>query len=56
MPKDDAERIQVETRAELEAWLAENHTRTSGVWVVTFKKSAGDRYLPWEDVVRAGLC
>lgn len=53
---DDAERVQVESRAELRAWLVAHHHETAGRWLVTFKKRCGDRHLPWADLVQELLC
>ena len=47
--------VEVKSRAELRAWLAENHTRTEGVWLVVYKKHT-DHYLPWGDAVSELLC
>ena len=38
MALDDAGRVAVASDDALRAWLAANHTRTEGVWLVTFKK------------------
>ncbi len=53
---EEFERIQIENRAELRAWLQANHTRTESIWLVTFKKHVADRYVPWDDVVEEALC
>lgn len=55
MTKDLA-RVQVESRADWRAWLAANHGQTESIWLVSFKKVAGDRYLPYEDIVEEALC
>ena len=55
MPKPDAESVEVASRAELREWLAENHRRVQGVWLVHFKK-LDPRYLPWVDLVQECLC
>jgi uncharacterized protein YdeI (YjbR/CyaY-like superfamily) len=47
--------VEVKSRAELRAWLAENHTRTEGVWLVVYKKHT-DHYLPWGEAVSELLC
>lgn len=49
------EEIEVTSRAALRDWLATNHGRSAGLWLVTFKKAAGDRYLPYEDIVQECL-
>lgn len=50
------ERVQVESRMELRAWLEANHEREESVWLVTFKKHVADKYVPWDDVVEEALC
>jgi uncharacterized protein YdeI (YjbR/CyaY-like superfamily) len=50
------ERVQVESRAELRAWLAANHTRSEGVWLVIFKKHVPDKCVSWDEVVEEALC
>lgn len=52
----EKEQVQVESRAALRQWLAENHQRSKGVWLVTFKKSAGDKYVSWDDLVQEVIC
>lgn len=53
---DDHPKIEVASRAELRAWLERHHTRTSTIWLVTWKKSAGARHVPYSDVVDEALC
>ena len=53
---DDKERVQVERRGEWRAWLAANHERGEGVWLVTFKKHTGERYVSYEEIVEEALC
>jgi uncharacterized protein YdeI (YjbR/CyaY-like superfamily) len=53
---DNKERVQVESRQEWRQWLAENHTRTDGIWLVTFKKHCGDKYMSNDDIVEEALC
>lgn len=54
---DDQERLEVTSRAELRAWLADNHATAEIVWLVTYKKSARpDLHVPWEDVVQEAIC
>ena len=51
----DFEHVQVESRAELRAWLQANHTQTESIWLVTFKKHVPDKYVSWDDVVEEAL-
>ena len=53
---DERERIQVESRAEWRAWLAVNHAREEGVWLVRFKKHCGVKYVSTEDAIDEALC
>ncbi len=53
-PLTEAKEVPVANRAELRAWLAENHTHTDGVWIVRFKKAHPD-FLPTEDVIKEAL-
>ncbi|WP_420641676.1 YdeI/OmpD-associated family protein [Candidatus Leptofilum sp.] len=52
----EKEKVQVETRAELRGWLAQNHPRQGGVWLVTFKKHCGDKYVSYDDIVEELIC
>lgn len=49
-PLTDADEVEVLSRAELRAWLGENHGRTRGVWLVHHKK-ASPHYLPMGEIV-----
>lgn len=44
------------TRAEWRAWLAANHTRAEGVWLVTFKKATGKPRVEYDEAVEEALC
>jgi uncharacterized protein YdeI (YjbR/CyaY-like superfamily) len=52
----DKEQVQVESRAELRAWLAQYHGRTDGVWLVTFKKHRPDKYVAYDELVEEAIC
>jgi uncharacterized protein YdeI (YjbR/CyaY-like superfamily) len=45
------EELEVTSRAELRDWLALHHLRPTGLWLVTWKKVAGARHLPYAEVV-----
>lgn len=53
---DDYPRVEIDSREALRAWLAQNHERTDGVWLVTYKKHCGDRHVPYDAVVEEVLC
>jgi uncharacterized protein YdeI (YjbR/CyaY-like superfamily) len=44
------------TRAEWRAWLAANHTRAEGVWLISFKKATGKPALSYDEAVEEALC
>ena len=50
------EQVEFASAAELRRWLAENHATSAGVWAVYGKKNAGERWVPYEQVVRQALC
>lgn len=52
----DHPRVEVASRAELRAWLAAHHADAEAIWLVTGKKAAGDRYLPYDAIVDEALC
>ncbi len=51
-----AAQVEVESRAELRAWLEANAETSAGVWLVSYKKIAGERYLPYSELVEEVLC
>jgi uncharacterized protein YdeI (YjbR/CyaY-like superfamily) len=55
MGLEDYERVEVTSRAELRAWLAANHQRDEGVWLVAWKR-ADPRHVPYDAVVEEALC
>jgi uncharacterized protein YdeI (YjbR/CyaY-like superfamily) len=56
IPTERFERVQVGSRDELRAWLAANHHRQGGVWLVTGKKAAGAVFLDRWAVLDELLC
>ncbi len=48
--------VQCETRDEWRAWLAGNHERDEGVWLVTFKKSSSRPSVGYDASVEEALC
>lgn len=49
-------RVEIKSRSEWRAWLQNNGGQTQSIWLITFKKAAGDRYVPYNDVVEEALC
>jgi uncharacterized protein YdeI (YjbR/CyaY-like superfamily) len=54
-PLTDAPEVEVASRPALRDWLAENHDRAAGVWLVTYKRADPDRYLPYDAIVEECL-
>jgi len=48
MSKDYGQ-LQIESGAELREWLAANHDRAPGIWLVTWKKSSGGPYVSYDE-------
>jgi uncharacterized protein YdeI (YjbR/CyaY-like superfamily) len=44
------------SRAAWRAWLEANHTRTEGVWLVTYKKATGQPRVEYDEAVEEALC
>ena len=47
--------VEVKSRADLRAWLAENHDMSPSVWLVVYKKHT-DHYLPLGEAITELLC
>lgn len=52
----DYAQVEVTSRAQWRAWLAANHRQRDPIWLVTYKKAAGDRYVPYAEIVEEALC
>jgi uncharacterized protein YdeI (YjbR/CyaY-like superfamily) len=48
--------VHPKTVAEWRRWLARNHERTVGVWLVTFKKATGKARMTYDEAVEEALC
>lgn len=44
------------TRAAWRAWLLKHHTRETGLWFVSYKKSSGKARLTYDDMIEEALC
>ena len=53
---DAYEQVEVTSAADLRRWLEVNHATSPGIWLVSYKKAAGERYLAYEDIVCEALC
>ena len=56
MAQADAERFQPATLADWHEWLAANHRRPGGVWVVLWRPRSSPSQLSYEELVREALC
>jgi uncharacterized protein YdeI (YjbR/CyaY-like superfamily) len=48
--------VELERRSDWRAWLREHHRRSTGVWLVTWKKSAGRPQVSYDEAVEEALC
>jgi uncharacterized protein YdeI (YjbR/CyaY-like superfamily) len=53
---DDKPQVHLETRAAWREWLAANHDRPGGVWLVSWKRRTGRPAIPYEEAVEEALC
>jgi hypothetical protein len=44
------------SRAEWRQWLAANHTRTEGIWLISYKKATGKPAVTYDESVEEALC
>lgn len=56
LPTDRFEKIEVENLAQLRDWLAANHDRAEGVWLVTYMKIVSGKFVDRRDVLDELLC
>lgn len=56
MPNLPENSVHPATREEWRAWLAVNHARPDGVWLVSYKKAAGKPGVDYEAAVEEALC
>jgi uncharacterized protein YdeI (YjbR/CyaY-like superfamily) len=53
---DEAPQVQPASREEWRAWLEANHATANGVWLVTWRRGAGEAPLSYEDQIEEALC
>ncbi len=51
-----AQSIHPKTRAEWRSWLAQNHTRQQGIWLISYKKETGKPRFDYDEAVEEALC
>ncbi len=55
-PLEDADEVEVTSTFALRTWLAANHGRRVGVWLVTYKKAVADKYVSIGEIIDQCLC
>ena len=56
MAAADYPRVHLKTAAELRRWLATNHAKAPGLWLVSYRPSTGKPAIAYDDAVREALC
>jgi uncharacterized protein YdeI (YjbR/CyaY-like superfamily) len=56
MPKPPPNSFHPKSRAEWRKWLEDNHTRTEGIWLVSYKKATGKPRFDFDEAVEEALC
>jgi uncharacterized protein YdeI (YjbR/CyaY-like superfamily) len=52
----EADRVHAETREQWRHWLADNHRRRTGIWLVSWKQHTGRPRMSYADSVEEALC
>lgn len=52
----DGDSVEITSRAAWRRWLETHHTRAEGVWLIAYKKAAGDRHVGYEAIIEEALC
>jgi uncharacterized protein YdeI (YjbR/CyaY-like superfamily) len=53
---ENFEKVEVISAAEWRAWLESHFDQTESIWLVTYKKHTGEKYIPHSDVLDEMLC
>ena len=48
--------VELERRGDWRGWLRENHRRSTGIWLVTWKQSTGKPHVSYDEAVEEALC
>lgn len=56
MPTPPPNSIHPKSRAEWRKWLEDNHTRSEGIWLVSYKKATGKPRFDYAEAVEEALC
>lgn len=55
-PKEDYKTTHPKTRGQWRKWLEKNHSTSSGIWLIYYKKESGKRKFDYADAVEEALC
>ncbi|MEL6881846.1 MAG: YdeI/OmpD-associated family protein [Cyanobacteria bacterium J06607_10] len=50
------EQVEITSRQDLRVWLSEHHEQSESIWLVTYKKHMGDKYVSYDALVEEALC
>ncbi|MGB3800273.1 MAG: YdeI/OmpD-associated family protein [Lewinella sp.] len=50
------DQLQIESTQDLRQWLAANHATAGSIWLIRYRKTAGDRHVSWSELVDELLC
>ncbi|MEO0984843.1 MAG: YdeI/OmpD-associated family protein [Cyanobacteria bacterium J06639_14] len=53
---ENFKQVEVKSTLELRAWLEANHAQQESIWLVTYKKHIGDKYISVQDILDEVLC
>jgi len=53
---ENFEQVEVTSATELRAWLETHHDQEESIWLVTYKKHTGGKYIPHSAVLDEILC
>ncbi len=53
---ENFEKVEVKSPQELRDWLSTNHTQSDSIWLVTYKKHTGAKYVSTQQILDEVLC
>ncbi len=56
MPQPSPDSFHPKSRAEWREWLEKNHTRATGLWIISYKKATGKPRVEYDESVEEALC
>ena len=52
----ELQRVEIRSRAQWRSWLEQNHGQQDSIWLVSFKKHVGNKYVPQTELIDEALC